>query len=289
MNYREINTAILKARDVDQRLVKKDDVFYKYLFNNKVAYYYASELSRNKTEKEQEIIKRGNELNAKYIKTLKYVKKICDKHGIKFILFKTHKIIPEVVGGDIDLIVKRKDFKYFLHIFSGLGFESVEDEPGKGKCFKEGFNVIEPHITISWRGISYFNEKKIWRHTKEININNEKYIIFDNSMEVYIAIAQLFYEPEYIDLYTMIQLNNGDGLIGRIPNAAKVQKFINENKKKYEQIFPIFAPVGLFADIWTRELFTSKNIKVYVLHWIFYIYWRMRYKFIKKLPFTYIW
>lgn len=289
LNYKEINSAILDGRDIDKSLVKKDEQFYQYLFNNKVAYYYASQLSKNKTEKEKWIIKRGNELNTQYIKTLEYVKDVCDKNNIPFILFKTHKVIPEVVDGDIDLIIHNEDFQKFLDVFAGLGFESIEDEPGKGKCFKEGFNVIEPHITISWRGNDYFDTELLWKYTKEEVINGKKYLISNNEIETFIAVAQLFYEPEYIDLYTMFKLKDDCELLKQLPNSKQIQLLITKIKNNRQQVFPIFAPIGLFATIWTKEFFISKNLKTYILHWIFYIYWSIRYKFINKLPFTHIW
>ncbi len=289
MNYKEINTAILGSKDINEKLVKKDEQFYRYLFNNKVAYYYATQLSKRQTEKEKWIIKRGNELNARYIKTLEFVRQVCDENNIEFILFKTHKVIPEVVDGDIDLIVHKKDFQKFLDIFSELGFNSVEDEPGKGKCVKEGCNVIEPHITISWRGNSYFDEKELWKYTKEVNINNKQYLVSSDNIETFIAIAQLFYEPEYIDLYTMFQLKASSTLIQSLPHHKQVQFFIDNVNQQRSVAFPVFAPLMLFMKLWTKELFVSKNLKTYLLHCIFYVYWRLRYKFIKKLPFTHIW
>ena len=60
MNYKEINQAILEGRDIDETLVEKDGAFYKYLFNNKVAYYYSKHLSKRETIKEKWIINRGD-------------------------------------------------------------------------------------------------------------------------------------------------------------------------------------------------------------------------------------
>ena len=109
MNYEEINSAIMEDRDINYSLVEKTEEFYQYLFNNKVAYFYANNLSTVSNETEKWIISKGKELNEKYYKTIKEIKRICDKHNIEWVLYKTHKYIDEVVDGDIDLFVKKED------------------------------------------------------------------------------------------------------------------------------------------------------------------------------------
>jgi argonaute-like protein implicated in RNA metabolism and viral defense len=55
-----------------------------------------------------------------FLKTLIELDRICKEQNIDYLLYKTHKYFDEVIGGDIDIIVKDEDFDRFLRVFSLL-------------------------------------------------------------------------------------------------------------------------------------------------------------------------
>ncbi len=289
MNYKAINEAILNDMDIDSSKVEKTDEFYKYLFNNKVAYYYSKYLSKNKTDYEKRIIKTGDRLNSKYLKTLKLLVQVCKKNHIEFLLYKTHKYIPEVVDGDIDIFVRRKDFYKFLEVFKTEGFEVEEDEPGKGKCVKKSFCVIEPHINISWRGIVYINEDNIWNQSVPIRLNH---LLINNcspSIEMLSICGELFFSPEYIDLYTIKKMNQlvnkkihitGNELFNGFQNIIKKSKPIFVNSKLPYFISTMNLIKIIYPNVQIQDLIeiNFKNL-----------YWKHRYRLNNKLPFAHEW
>ncbi|MCK5123108.1 MAG: hypothetical protein KAQ87_03095 [Candidatus Pacebacteria bacterium] len=298
MNYKEINKAILSDRDIDENLVKKDDKFYQYLFNNKVAYYYSKCLSKNQTEKEKWIIKRGEELNERYYKTLKLLKDICDKNNIDFLLYKTHKYIPEVVDGDIDLFVKEKDFQKFLDVFHGEGFKTEEDEPGKGKCEKDGYCITEPHINISWNENITLKENDVWNFTEIIKIKEINIEKTTKEMDIFSFFTDVFYGPNYVCLYKLLvfkQINqkklfeisadkNIQGDLDKIVKQLQFDKTLNTK-------LPVFLDNFNYLKWWFKRIMQNKKLsqpfKFKIL--IYFFYWKYRYLLIDKLPFSHNW
>jgi hypothetical protein len=289
MNYKEINKAILNNQDIAEKLVEKDEAFYKYLFNNKVAYYYSKYLSTNKTEMERRIIKRGDELNEKYYKTVKLLKKICCTYNIGFLLFKTHKYIPEVVDGDIDIFVKEKDFKKFFDVFRNEGFTCVEDEPGKGKCMKDGFLLIEPHVDISWRNIVVLESECLWTKDIVIDIQGSHINSASLDIELYVIICELLFSPEYLDLLTIKKMFIFDtkSLVseGKFGELIKKVYLLRNNIIKTNNKAPFFMSTFLLFK------FLFGKIKYYYIAEICFknTYWKFRYYLLNKLPFTHDW
>lgn len=282
MNYKEINEAILNDRDINEDLVTKDDRFYKYLFNNKVAYYYAKRLSKRQTEKERWIIKRGEELNEKYYKSLDILKGICDTNNIDFSLYKTHKYIPEVVDGDIDIIVHKQDFHRFLTVFKNMGFECIEDESEKGKCIKAGYCIIEPHVNISWHSRIAVSGEHLWNdvyvHTNIYGVKNCS--LLTEAQAIY---GELLFSPEYLDLRTVKTIYV---LSKRLADADPINK-LHQLARSYKinRKYPIFlSTYKLFTSIWS-ELSIYQIIEVLFKN----LFWKYRYHIMNKLPFTHKW
>jgi len=291
MNYLEINKAILDGRDVDQAVVEKDDQFYKYLFNNKVAYYYSKYLSKNPNKKERWIIEKGEEINAQYVKTLSFLKEICDKNDISFLLYKTHKYIPEVVDGDIDIFVKKEDFHKFLRVIEGEGFKAVEDEPWKGKCVKKGYLIIEPHVSISWRNNVVLSPEYIWENPIGLDVDGIEVQNCSSAIELYGIVGELFFSPDYLDLLTIKKIaifsifelkELGD--FGNLIKLAYARMNLNKHsglKKKA----PFFnSTFFVFFKLIGRVKF-SEVIEICFKN----IFWKYRYLIINKLPFTHDW
>jgi hypothetical protein len=292
LHYQEINSAILEGRDIDMALVKKDKAFYAYLFNNKVAYYYSSELSMQQNNFESAIVQRGREFDELYRTTLKFISEVCTKHKIPFVLFKTHKYIPEVVDGDIDVLVRQADFNRFLEVFAQEGFMTEEDEPGKGKCIKDGFSLIEPHINISWRTNKFLDGELAWQGARTVTYKGLKIPCCSPEIELFAAAGELYFSPEYIDLFrlkTMDALLSRQNIVGNLADSEArlfVDAYIDSAKSvRRDQKLPYFLPsTTLLSEI---GAYTSPAEKAEILFKNFY--WRARYKLIDVLPFTHDW
>lgn len=298
MNYREINKAILNNRDINENLVKKNEKFYQYLFNNRVAYYYSKYLSKNQTEREQWIIKRGKKLNERYYKTLKFLKEICDRNNIDFLLYKTHKYIPEIVDGDIDIFIKEKDFYKFLNAFNKKGFSTIEDEPKKGKCKKEGYCIIEPHVNISWNENVILRENNIWKFEEILNIKNIEIKKAVKEIDIFSSLLDTFYGPNYICLYDLLsfkQFNQCSLLkISTDENIReeldKIIKRIKSNKILNFK-FPVFSINVEYLQWWLKRILQNRNFSLLFRFklLIYFFYWKYRYLLINKLPFSHDW
>lgn len=299
MNYKEINLAILENRDVDNKLVKKNERFYKYLSNNKVAYYYSKYLSKDQTEKEKWIIQRGEELNNKYIETLTFLEDICSINNIRFLLYKTHKYIPEVVDGDIDVFVKKEDFYKFMQVLEKEGFKCVEDEPGKGKCEKDNFLVIEPHINISWRQGEYTKEAFIWENTRKIKEDIFLQVEAASAeIELISLIGKVYFEPQYLDLYSRKTIRyffeqdtiNIQSILKNINFGEAFEYLVlKERSINIKKKAPFFMDPIHYLYYWWEQCRKNKNWKYFLLHIVYYVYWNFRYSLIDKLPFSHNW
>jgi hypothetical protein len=298
MNYKIINNSIISGKDF---LIgfKKDRKFYDYLFNNNVAYYYSKVISKDKNPIEEDIIKRGDKINQKYYKTLKLINLLCKKNNIPFLLYKTHKYIPEVVDGDIDLFVKEIDFYKFMRIFREEGFKCIEDEPKKGKCIKEGYCVIEPHINIGWRENLIINQKIIWNHFESIKIGGIKFKKCSRNLDIFSIFLELFWEPNYLKLYDLL-------VIKRVQNSKQISSLTNDiilrnqidiifnlliNNELLIKNLPFFLPNNYFINWWFKyiALNNEKTFSFKIKHLIYFVYWKYRYKIINKLPFRHYW
>jgi hypothetical protein len=206
-------------------------------------------------------------------------------------LFKTHRYFAEVVDGDIDILVRQNDFKRFLDAFAQEGFATEEDEPGKGKCSKEGFNVIEPHINISWRTNKFLDGELAWQNARILNYKGVEVPCCSSEIELFAAAGELYFSPEYIDLFRLKTLQvlakdvEPGGLVDSGAKAFVDEYLATASKLNMSQKLPAFLPNGqLLSRIGP---YTSLGEKGEILFKNFY--WRIRYGLIDKLPFTHDW
>jgi hypothetical protein len=292
MNYSEINQAILEGRDINPAKVKKNGEFYRYLLNNRIAYYYAKELSKTPNDSEQALIRESDAINEKYLRTLRHLVSLCKRNGFEFLLYKTWKVVPEVNDGDIDIIVKREDFLKMLEAYKDEGFYAVEDEPGKGKCEKEGYSVVEPHISVSWRGGEAVNEKEIWDLAPvPVAINGMEIRLAPNNIELLALFAKVLYEPAYLDLYSMIAISHflqdtpAKSALERHPELKQIHRYIENLVWNRNIKAPVFLPASLYLSLWSG-LLKHVGLKTFSLHIVYFFYWKYRYLFMNILPFT---
>lgn len=297
MDCKRINTAILSAQDLPSSFIKNSE-FYNYLFGNNVAYYYSSILSKKKTNIDKEIITAGNVLNDKYVKTLKLIDKICKENGIRFLLFKTYKYIPEVVDNDIDLLIKKKDFYQFMKILGRYDFDCLENEPLKGICRRKDFCTIEPRTNSSFHELIIMDENQLWNKTEKVEIMGIKIDKPIKEVEVAHLLLSLLYNPNYLRLYLLDVYKNGDFRQFKSLNLKKdIRDDLNlviENllaEKNESKKFPLFIDNFRFIWWWFRRIFSNSklSLRTKLKHLIYFFYLKYLYLLFGKLIFKHEW
>ncbi|HJQ08777.1 MAG TPA: nucleotidyltransferase family protein [Candidatus Saccharimonadales bacterium] len=296
LDYAAVNKAILDGRDIDERVVSKNDDFYTYLLNNKVAYYYASVLSTRPTPAEARILEKGKYFQARYEKTMQLIQKVCSDNNIPYLLYKTHKYIPGMMDGDIDLLVSKEHFDRFLQYFTQLGFKTAEDEPGKGKCEHPDYCLIEPHTNVSWQGGEYLKDNLLWANPRQVSVGGQRYHTVSYEVEMLAVLSMILFSPEYLDLYSLKTMHYFDEqrmdkktMLANSVHPKLTEEILIFYEKlvvPYSKKMPLFLPNTTFTRLWTKHFLSQKNIKLYLLHLLFFFYWKYRYRLIDKLPFT---
>lgn len=297
MNYRTINTAILTGNDIPKSLAR-DSKFYEYLLDNSVAYYYSSNLSKEKKVMDKKIINAGSNLNNIYFKTLNLINKISKENKIKFLLFKTYKYVPEAVDNDIDLFIKGRDFFRFMKALEKEGFNCLENERLKGICTKEGFCNIEPRVNSEFHELVILNEKKIWDKIEQIKVGGIKVFKVTKEVDLLHLLLSVLYNPNYLKLYVLLIYKDTDiknlyGLIsdGKIKQdlALLIRKLITKNFE--DKRFPLFIGDINFMIWWFKRIFPNSKLALYtrLKHILFFFYMKYSYILFNRLVFKHKW
>jgi len=280
----EINRAVVNRKDV----AVKDKDFYMYLLRNSVAYYFATQISKKGNSWEKEIARVGQEYNKKYLKTLRLIESSCREEKIDFLLFKTYKYVPEVVDGDIDMIVRRKDFDRLMTVLTKVGFDCRETEPRKGLCLRKGFCPIEPRVAISFYGEEVVGEKVIWERTEWITYKEMKVRKVVREIDSLYFLLNVLYGPNYFKLYAWLVLSEVDleSLMSCV-SSTKVRREVAFLYDKlvdsgFEQPFPRFLSNLEYLRWWLKKQQGLKQL-------LFFVYMKYRYKLSKKLVFQHGW
>jgi len=301
MKYAKINEAIINNMEVPD-FVEKNGSFYDYLLKNNVAYYYSKKISKNQTERELEIIAKGDRLNHKFEKTLKLINQICNKHNVDFALHKTYKHVEEAVDGDIDCVIKEKDFHRFLDLLQKEGFKCEEDGLLKGCCEKKGYLKIEPRSTVSFHGLAFLSEDSVWENTETVNISGIEIKTTSQKFDALCLLFNCLYGPKYMRLYLRLlakdfSLEDFGEILGNAgfvdDRFTKDLNFIFENlvenssKKKH----PVFFGGFMFLTWWLKRILFNRifPLEKKLRHLVFFYYSKYKYMFFNKLHFEHRW
>lgn len=282
MKFLSIHNALISGEDLPPTFEKNIE-FYEYLLNNRVAYFYVSQISQHSNSIEKQIFEAGKKRNSIFYNTLLELKNICEKYGIEFMLYKTYKYFWEVIWGDIDIIIKKSDFYSLLDLLRSHGWNSIEDEPGKWKCTKDGYITIEPHISISWNGNVLFDSEKLWEHKILIDVQGITCFSLSLELEQLSIILKILYGPEYLDFYDYLVLHK---------SSIDIKQHLTSYEAKYYAMLintPLDVQYPFFLSSWSifyinfiRFLATWYCNKRMFIH---NIYWKIRYILFKKLPY----
>jgi len=288
MNYSLINRSVISGNDLVGESAKKWDL-YKYLLGNGVAYYYCKKLSFVRNDFEADIVRVGEEFNKKYIRTLRLIDKMCKRAKIKYLLFKTYKYVDEVVDGDVDIIVRGRDFAEFMRLFEGEGFDCEETEPLKGLCIKKGYCKLEPRVDISFYGSVYVDEEQMWVGKERVNVDGVSVWKVAKELDVLYFLLNVLYGPNYLKLYSYLLLVGLD--LGSAVEYLKSEKTKGEVVRYYLKLvadvdydvrFPVFVGNWDYLVFWVRSVRAVKAL-------MFFFYCKYQYVLFGNLVFQHDW
>lgn len=297
MDYKSINTAILTSQDVPKS-IPRNDSFYDYLLSNNIAYYYCRHLSKEKIFMDRKIIKAGETLNRKFLKTIRLIGKISKENNIQFLLFKTYKYIPEIVDGDIDIFVQKKDFYRFLKALENEGFICFENEHLKGFCKKKEYCNIEPRVNAAFHGEVLLNEKKIWEKVERVSVDEIEVLKVTKKIDLFYLLLDVLYRPSYIKLYLFLLCKDSNtGSLYQLTSEKNIHQDLKflllyltadnvENKR-----FPLFLTNIDFLTWWYKRILPNQQLTLFarLKHMLFFFYAKYAYLFFNRLVFRHFW
>lgn len=295
MKYRIFNQALMEKYDFP---IEKSKKFYKYLLDNNVAYYYARYVSNTKNNIEEDIIKAGDTLLVKFTKTITLINSICKNANIEFLLFKTYKHIPEIVDGDIDLLIKEKDFSLFLTLLQEYGFTIIPEGPTKASCLKEGFCKIEPRTSFSFHGTEILKKQTVWKHIQTVKIDSLTIKTTTKEIDTLFTLLNALYGPNYIKLYSYLVFKNTnpENLLNlleekEIKNDLRIFLKALNSSQALDTRFPLFAGNITFIIWWIKKIAINANISLLnkCKHLLFFFYAKYGYIIFNTLPFRHDW
>lgn len=298
MRYQKINKNLLNLSEKSTSLKVDEKALFTYLLNNNVAYYYILSKTRKRSPLEKEILNKGKKFNEEFRKTLRFIHMLCAKYKIDYALFKTRKYTEEGIDGDIDLVVKKRDFYKFLQLLKEDGFDCFEEGPLKGICIKNGYKKIEPRSQISFHGMTVFSEEEIWKHVEKIEIGGIKTFSTSQVFDVVCLLLNVLYGPKYISLYLYMiykQINfieiknllNSSYLISDLALLDHMMLAPGLMRKK----FPLFLSNGTFIKFWFNRILLNDHFTTYnkIKYFIFFFYSKYKYLIFNNLNFEHEW
>lgn len=297
MNFGQINKAIVESVDIPG-IVKKDRYFYEYLLINNVAYYYCKNISKTQNRYELSLLNKGKELNEKYVRTLTLIRKVCEENNIIFALFKTFKHVEEAVDGDVDIVVKEKDYHRFLRVLEENDFVCKEDAQLKACCEKEGYLKIEPRVNISFHNKQIFDQETIWNNIDQISIADMAINTTTQRFDALCLLLNVLYGPKYVGLYLNLLLKDfePEDLLQNIQDEdLKSDIMFSYNNllgaSDLEKKHPLFLSNIVFFLWWFRRIFFDNSYKFSdkLRHLLFFYYCKYKYFIFNSLHFQHKW
>jgi len=274
-----------------------NNIFYKYLLINNLAYFYV-EFSKDNSNVAKKIIQSGNILNSKFEKTVDLICDILIKTKISAALFKTYKHIPEVVDGDIDLLLAKDDMGKFILSLTKKGFECVKESEGKYICKNKNYLKIEPRTNVSFGSKFIFDFDKIKNLLFSVTINNRNIDSTPSDIDVLYFILNFLYGPNYLRLYHYFLIESVDFkrliFLARQFGVRKEILFFKlmlDKKISKSRKFPIFLSDFEYLNFFIRFISLNRDFNfIYkVRHLVFFFFLKYKYLIFGKLHFRHQW
>lgn len=296
----QINISLLnKSNRLEE--FEKEEIFWKYLAKNNLALFYINKVSGNKDLKHalaQKILENSRQYEAIFKKTLLFLENISKDNDLQFMLFKTLREFGEVPDGDIDIIVKRKDYDTWIKTLETEGFNCTIESNFKAKCEKENYMKIEPRINISSYGKILLAEEEVWKYTEKIELYKKEFLKSSTELDLYKLLLNTLYGPKYIRLYEQkLLLNagikkvlsiNADGkTAGDLKLIINILSSIDIEKTS----FPYFLKNATYLNFFIRRVLPSAsfNMTTKLRQLLFFFYMKYKYLIFGKLVFEHKW
>jgi hypothetical protein len=132
----------------------------------------------------REMAKKEFKRKTLYEEALVEIAEAAERENIEFMVFKSIKPFP-YVGDDIDVFIpNNEDFRAFIEVFRGLGYQSLGEGPPEETMAKrvQGFSImIDVHRAFSASYIPYVDGARVWRRRVKRRFNG--FDIFVPSIE----------------------------------------------------------------------------------------------------------
>lgn len=213
----------------------------------------------------------------KFNLTINDLKKFNLETGIKYLI--TRLDSRNIRVSDLDVLIKKNDFKILIEYFKSIGYKTQSHDLALGgrikgaqiNLIKNNRLKIDLHKDFTWRKTKYIDTKLLW---KKIRLSDE-FLVFIN----------IIFEKNYIDKddYSYVW-SKKDKIFSNYKFKKEAIKFgwintfnyfKNWNPKKIE--FPLFLP--------TKLLIISYLEKFELVSFLYNIFFRIRYKLFKILPY----
>lgn len=286
----EILDLIYKVKDLRNKIIKKglQNKTYFEVFKN-----FKGSLFWKKYEKiiEQKI--------KKYKNTINVILNLFKNVGIKkYLIFKDYDNYLWV-GNDIDILLSDEDFEKltnYLQHHKEIKYEynKAHKPPSIDLYLKNNLFSLDIHLKIGWRGTEIIGFKEIEQMKTVKNKFGIKYCGVKAEMDAFIySLSHLFekgfisrLEFEFVSKYIkkLEEINNN------FLNINEYNEYLKLIKNKQTKEFPIFISIALkWKAIWgiltkKKQSFIEK-LKISILIICLQVFWKVRYKLIRKLPF----
>lgn len=245
-----------------------------YLFANNLRRY--GEISEKNKRKLDPIISEGNENIEKFKKTFLLIQEILSKEKIPFLVIKTHRETPYVIG-DLDILIKPKDYQRTIKLFENelgklptngmnkiskfikidlpkilvIDFKKQKKSKTEMNFEKDGFLLVDVHKEIFWYGYQYFDEDILWKNIEIKNKHEVTYYIPSPEVEVVLTLVHILRERRVVNFLDLLYLK-------------EVSKSVNwnlvyEQTKKYEWDLLFLKLIAILNEINKRLYPEEKN------------------------------
>jgi hypothetical protein len=122
----------------------------------------------------REIAEKEFKRKSLYEEALAEIAEAAERENIEFMVFKSIKPFP-YVGDDIDVFIpNNEDFRAFIELLRGLGYQSLGEGPPEETMAKsvQGFSImIDVHRAFSASYIPYVDGARVWRRRVKRRFN----------------------------------------------------------------------------------------------------------------------
>lgn len=233
--------------------------------------------------------------------TLAEISKISLQYHIRCVVTRfdrTGKVIPD----DIDLLVPNKDYQKMIEVCKNFGYNtSSHDEALGGRTKGMQINLVRPlrvkidlHRDFTWRKSRYFDLDLVWESSENMNMDRAKIEFPRVDVDAFIVMINILFEKTYINKADLVYLSRSKEEIFSDKNfELQARKYHWDrtfslfkhlvNDIKTPAAFPVFLPVSLVLHSYL-EKFLGEH-KIDVISFLYYFFFRIRYKITRVLPY----